>query len=110
MLTKIIYGDFVSEEPATQCGNKTYGLHSLVSRLHLEVPNVEEFSWIFSESVHGKGAPHGVGAVVAARGDIYRSFVDTIKQKCTGIIMFTIYDEAILKMNGKIQKETVNLC
>nr|CAI5824041.1 unnamed protein product [Callosobruchus analis] len=59
---------FVSDGPVTQYRNKTM-FYILASRLHLEVPNVEKFSWNFSESGHGKGAPDGVGAACKRTAD-----------------------------------------
>ncbi|CAH1111424.1 unnamed protein product [Psylliodes chrysocephalus] len=86
----------------------------LASRLHLEVPSVEKFTWNFSETGHSKGAPDGVGAtckrtadaVIAAGDDIdsLKSFVEIIQQRCPGIIIFTIDDEDIQKMTSDVQK------
>lgn len=76
----------------------------MASSLHEEVPSVDKFIWNFSESGHGKSAADGVGAtckrtavaVVAAGGDIdnLESFIDAIQQRCPGITMFMIKDEA----------------
>ncbi|CAH1113315.1 unnamed protein product [Psylliodes chrysocephalus] len=70
-----------------------------------EVPSVEKFTWNFSETGHGKGAPDWVGttckrsadAVIAAGDDIdsLKSFVEIIQQRCPRIIIFTIDDEDI---------------
>nr|CAI5859694.1 unnamed protein product [Callosobruchus analis] len=109
---------FVSDGPVTQYRNKTM-FYILASRLHLEVPNVEKFSWNFSESGHGKGAPDGVGAackrtadaVVAAGGDIdsLESFVNIIQERCPGITMFTIDEKAIDEITDDIKKDVTNL-
>lgn len=36
----------------------------MISRIIPLFPNLLEFSWNYSESGHGKGAPDGVGAVI----------------------------------------------
>ncbi|CAG9577518.1 unnamed protein product [Danaus chrysippus] len=66
---------FVSDGPVTQYRNKTM-FHILASRLHVEVPNVEKFSWNFSESGHGKSAADGIGATCKRSAD---AVVGTLK-------------------------------
>ncbi|KAM3959672.1 LOW QUALITY PROTEIN: uncharacterized protein ACR2FA_006319 [Aphomia sociella] len=93
--------------------------HILASRLHVEVPNIQKFSWNFSESGHGKSAADGVGAtckrtvdtIVARGGDIdsLESFIDSVQQRCPAITMFMIDDDAINKMTIDIQKDAKNL-
>ncbi|CAG9577524.1 unnamed protein product [Danaus chrysippus] len=109
---------FVSDGPVTQYRNKTM-FHILASRLHVEVPNVEKFSWNFSESDHGKSAADGIGAtckrsadaVVAAGGDIdsLESFIDSVRQRCPSITLFTVDDDAIKKMAIDILKDAKKL-
>lgn len=109
---------FMSDGPVTQYRNKTM-FHILASKLHVEVPNIQKFSWNFSESGHGKGAADGIGAtckrtadaIVAAGGDIdsLESFIDSVKQRCPAITMFAIDDDTINNMTNDIQKEVKNL-
>ncbi|CAG4984789.1 unnamed protein product [Parnassius apollo] len=91
----------------------------LASRLQQEVSNVKKFTWNYSESGHGKGAPDGIGAtckrtadaVVATGGDIdnLESFVEAIQRRCSAITLFTIDDKAIQELTDGLQNETVNL-
>lgn len=91
----------------------------LASRLQQEVFNVKKFTWNYSESGHGKGAPDGIGAtckrtadaVVATGGDIdsLESFVEAIQRRCSAITLFSIDDKAIQELTDDLQNETVNL-
>lgn len=109
---------FVSDGPVTQYKNKTM-FYILASRLQQEVLNVKKFTWNYSESGHGKGAPDGIGAtckrtadaVVATGGDIdsLESFVEAIQGRCSAITLFTIDDKAIQELADDLQNETVNL-
>nr|CAH7758957.1 unnamed protein product [Callosobruchus chinensis] len=112
----IVTVNFVSDGPVTQYRHKTM-FYILASRLPLEVPNVEKFSWNCSESGHGKGAPDGVGAgskrtadaVVAAGDNIdsLESFVNIIQERCPRMTMFTI--DAIDEISDGIKKDVSNL-
>ena len=109
---------FVSDGPVTQYRNKTM-FYILASRLQQEVLNVKKFTWNYSESGHGKGAPDGIGAtckriadaVVATGGDIdsLESFVDAIQRRCSAITLFTIDDKAIQELTDDLQNDSVNL-
>ena len=72
-----------------------------------------------TESGHGKDTPNGIGAiskrttdfVVATGGDInnMETFVKAIQEKWLGIIINTIYKEAIQKVTDeKIEKKAFN--
>lgn len=109
---------FISDGPVTQYRNKTM-FHILATRLHVEVPNIQKFSWNFSESGHGKSAADGVGAtckrtadaIVAAGGDIdsLESFIESVQQRCPAITMFAIDNDAINNMSNDIQKDAKSL-
>lgn len=109
---------FMSDGPVTQYRNKTM-FHILASKLHVELPDIQKFSWNFSESGHGKSAADGIGAtckrtadaIVAVGGDIdsLESFIDSVQQRCPAITMFAIDDNAINNMTNDIQKEVKNL-
>lgn len=105
---------FLSDGPVTQYRNKTM-FYILASKLPERLPNIQKFSWNYSESGHGKGAPDGVGAtckrtadsVVAAGGDVdnLETFMTAIQEKCPGIILGTIDHEAIQTMSAEIERE-----
>lgn len=118
LLPQITCIHFVSDGPVTQYRNKTM-FNILATKLHLAVPNIEKFTWNFSESGHGKGTPDGIGAtckrtadaVVAAGGDIdsLETFVEAIRKRCPRICIFTIEDEVIKKMSADIKNNETNL-
>ncbi|XP_060806067.1 uncharacterized protein LOC132902972 [Amyelois transitella] len=109
----IKYVHFLSDGPVTQYRNKTM-FFVLASRLSKDIPNLQGFSWNYSEAGHGKGAPDGVGAtckrtadaVVAAGGDVdtLEQFVEVIQARCPGIIFHTINDEDIQSITDAIEK------
>jgi hypothetical protein len=54
---------FVSDSPSAQYQNKSM-FHIMFTKIIPMFPDLEEFSWDFSESGHGKGPADGVGGVV----------------------------------------------
>lgn len=109
---------FLSDGPVTQYRNKTM-FYIVATKLPEAMPNVKRFTWNYTESGHGKGAPDGVGAtckrtadaVVAGGGDIENldKFVDAIEQRCPAITLIVIQDDAITKMSAEIQQEVTKI-
>lgn len=108
---------FISDGPVTQYRNKTM-FYILATKLPKQLPNIQRFSWNFSESGHGKGAPDGVGAtckrtadsIVATGGDIENldTFVEAVARRCPSITLNIVGDEQIKKMTAEIERETKN--
>lgn len=70
-------------------------VYIMAIKIPKRLPHVQKFTWNYTESGHGKGAPDGIGAtckrtadaVVAAGGDVENldKFVEAIKQRCPKI-------------------------
>lgn len=105
---------FLSDGPVTQYRNKTM-FYIMANKIPERFPHVQKFTWNYTESGHGKGAPDGVGAackrtadaVVAAGGDVenLEKFVDAIKPRCPAINLSIIQDDTIQEMSAKIEQE-----
>lgn len=105
---------FLSDGPVTQYRNKTM-FYIMATKIPKRLPHVQKFTWNYTESGHGKGAPDGVGAtckrtadaVVAAGGDVenLEKFVEAIKQRCPAISLNIIKDDAIQEMSAEIARE-----
>lgn len=67
----------------------------MATKISKRFPYVQNFTWNYTESGHGKGAPDGVGvtckrtadALVATGGDIenLEKFVEAIEKRCPAI-------------------------
>ncbi|CAH2014479.1 unnamed protein product, partial [Acanthoscelides obtectus] len=105
---------FLSDGPVTQYRNKTM-FFTMATKLPQDIPGIEQFTWNYTESGHGKGAPDGVGAtckrtadfVVNAGGDInnIEQFVQCIQERCPNITCITIDSQDIQEMSKKLQQE-----
>lgn len=86
----------------------------MATKIPKRLPHVQKFTWNYTESGHGKGAPDGVGAtckrtadaVVAAGGDVenLEKFVEAIEQRCPAISLSIIQDDAIKEMSAEIER------
>ncbi|CAH1965064.1 unnamed protein product [Acanthoscelides obtectus] len=105
---------FLSDGPVTQYRNKTM-FFMMATKLPQDIPGIEQFTWNYTESGLGKGAPDGVGAtykrtadfVVNAGGDInnIEQFVQCIQERCPNITCITIDSQDIQEMSNKLQQE-----
>lgn len=103
----------LSDGPVTQYKNRT-SFHIILNHLHSFIPTVKYFTWNFSETSHGKGAPDGIGAVlkrtadrhVAQGNDIscFQDFVAILKEKCPGIHLFSVTGENIKEVDVLLSK------
>lgn len=109
---------FLSDGPVTQYRNKTM-FYIMAIKIPKRLPHVQKFTWNYTESGHGKGAPDGIGAtckrtadaVVAAGGDVENldKFVEAIKQRCPKISLSIILDDAIKEMSAEIEREATKV-
>lgn len=108
---------FLSDGPVTQYRNKTM-FYIMATKLSEEIPDIENFTWNYTESGHGKGAPDGIGAtckrtadfVVNSGGDINNidQFVKVIRERCLGIICIAIDGKDIQAMVDKVEEEAAD--
>nr|CAH7719872.1 unnamed protein product [Callosobruchus chinensis] len=108
---------FLSDGPVTQYRNKTM-FFIMATKLSEEFPDIENLTWNYTESGHGKGAPDGIGAtvkrtadfVVNSGGDINNidQFVKVIQERCLGITCIAIDGKDIRAMVDKIEKESAD--
>lgn len=108
---------FLSDGPVTQYRNKTM-FFIMATKLSEEIPNIENFTWNYTESGHGKGAPDGIGATckrtadffVNSGGDINNidQFVAVIQERCLGITCIAIDGKDIQAMVDKIEEESTD--
>lgn len=90
----------------------------MATKFSEEIPCIESFTWNYTESGHGKGAPDGIGAtckrtadfVVNSGGDINNidQFVKVIQERCPGIRCIAIDGKDIQEMVDKIEKESAD--
>ncbi|XP_052126378.1 uncharacterized protein LOC113202790 [Frankliniella occidentalis] len=77
-----------SDSPSTQYRNKTiFGL--IIQHFGVEYPQLQRFSWNYSESGHGKGPADGVGAVLKRTADslvMSNSNIDTFDKLVTELL------------------------
>ena len=105
---------FLSDGPVTQYRNKTM-FFIMATKLSEEIPYIENFTWNYTESGHGKGAPDGIGAtckrtadfVVHSGGDIINidQFVKAIQERCQGITCITVDGKDIMAMVDQVEEE-----
>lgn len=105
---------FLSDGPVTQYRNKTM-FFIMATKLSEEIPDIENFTWNYTESGHGKGAPDGIGAtckrtadfVVNSGGDINNidQFVKVIQERCLSITCIAIDGKDIQAMVDKVEEE-----
>lgn len=105
---------FLSDGPVTQYRNKTM-FYIMATKLPERFPNVHKFTWNYTESGHGKGAPDGVGAtckrtadaIVAAGGDVenLEKFVDAISQRCPAINLSVVQHNFIQNISAEIEQD-----
>ncbi|XP_049871225.1 uncharacterized protein LOC126373477 [Pectinophora gossypiella] len=105
---------FLSDGPVTQYRNKTM-FFIMATKLSEEIPDIEKFTWNYTESGHGKGAPDGIGAtckrtadfVVNSGGDINNidQFVKVIQERCPSITCIAIDGKDIQAMIDKVEEE-----
>jgi len=98
---------FQSDSPSTQYRNKTW-FYVLSHHLPAMYPRIEIIVHNYSEAGHGKAPPDGVGACVKTvaddavkNGDDVASFdalVALLMKKCTNIIIETVSEESIEKV------------
>lgn len=103
---------FLSDSPSTQYRNKTMFL-VLAQYIPKIFPAIANINWSYSEAGHGKGAPDGVGAtlkrtadrLVAERVDIknYDDFLNVVKENTHNILIYTIGDKDILKVENELR-------
>ncbi|KAF2898047.1 hypothetical protein ILUMI_08128 [Ignelater luminosus] len=108
---------FLIDGPVTQYCNKTM-FYIMALKLSEQISGVEKFTWNYTESGHGKGAPDGVGAtckrtadfVVNAGGDIndIEQLVQSIQERCLGITCIAVDGQDIQAMTNTIEKEAAN--
>ncbi|XP_022819027.1 uncharacterized protein LOC111353248 [Spodoptera litura] len=109
---------FLSDGPVTQYRNKTM-FYIMATKISKRFPYVQNFTWNYTESGHGKGAPDGVGAtckrtadaLVATGGDVenLEKFVEAIEKRCPAISLSIIPDEAIEEMSTEIDREVTKM-
>nr|CAI5856331.1 unnamed protein product [Callosobruchus analis] len=105
---------FLSDGPVTQYRNKTM-FYIVASKLFEEVPDVEQFTWNYTESGHGKGAPDGVGVTCKRTADFVvnsgvhindiEEFVQSVQKRCPGITCIAIDDQEIEAMTEIVEKD-----
>ncbi|KAJ8719460.1 hypothetical protein PYW08_011635 [Mythimna loreyi] len=108
---------FLSDGPVTQYRNKTM-FFIMATKLSEEIPDIENFTWNYTESGHGKGAPDGIGAtckrtadfVVSSGGDINNidQFVTVIQERCLGITCIAIDGKDIQAMVDTVEEEAAD--
>lgn len=108
---------FLSDGLVTQYRNKT--MFFIMATKHFkEIPDIENFTWNYTESGHGKGAPDGIGAtckrtadfVVNSGGDINNidQFVKVIEERCLGITCIAIDGKDIQAMVDQVEEEAAD--
>lgn len=105
---------FVSDSPATQYRNKTMFFFLAVEFPQL-YPEIRSFSWNYSESGHGKGAPDGIGGVtkrtadrlVAQGNDIgsFDSLLQVLSENVKKITWFPVLAEEMNKIADRYEKK-----
>lgn len=90
----------------------------MATKLSEEIPAIESFTWNYTESGHGKGAPDGIGAtckrtadfVVNSGTDINNidQFVKVIQERCLGITCIAIDGKDIQAMVDLVEEEAAN--
>ncbi|KAK0158077.1 hypothetical protein PV327_011156 [Microctonus hyperodae] len=90
----------------------------MATTLSEEIPGIENITWNYTESGHGKGAPDGIGAtckrtadfVVNSGDDINNidQFVKVIQERCLGITCIAIDGKDIQAMVDKFEKEAAD--
>ena len=108
---------FLSDGPVTQYRNKTM-FFIMATKLSEEISDIKNFTWNYTESGHGKGAPDGIGAtckrtadfVVNSGGDINNidQFVKVIQERCLSITCIAIDGKDIQAMVDKVEGEASN--
>ncbi|CAH1110242.1 unnamed protein product [Psylliodes chrysocephalus] len=89
----------------------------LATKLHKLYTQINTFSWNYSESGHGKGAPDGIGGatkqtadrLVAEGKDIasFDTLLESLKQNITNVTYFSIKKQNIENINTMIEKEKI---
>lgn len=102
--TKAMNIHFLSDGPATQYRNKTM-FYFLANKLQEFYTSMKTFTWNYSESGHGKGAPDGIGGTVKRTADRlvaqgtdlmdFNILVQKLEENCRGITFFVIKNEDI---------------
>ncbi|CAH1107026.1 unnamed protein product [Psylliodes chrysocephalus] len=108
---------FLSDGLVTQYRNKTM-FFIMATKLFKEIPDIENCTWNYTESGHGKGAPDGIGAtckrtadfVVNSGGDINNidQFVKVIEERCLGITCIAIDGKHIQAMVDQVEEEAAD--
>ncbi|XP_055924519.1 uncharacterized protein LOC129956613 [Argiope bruennichi] len=108
------YVHMLSDGPSSQYRNKKmfYLISNHVQQL---VPGVENFTWNYSETGHGKGAPDGIGAVlkrtadriVAEGKDVhnYNTFISVLRESCKGVTLFEVTNDDVNKSDELISED-----
>lgn len=116
LTTKATNIHFLSDGPATQYRNKTM-FYFLANELREFYPQMKSFTWNYSESGHGKGAPDGIGGTVKRTADRLVAqgtdlmnlniLLQKLENNCPGIIFFEIKN---IDIEAKLKKiENVNI-
>ncbi|XP_063225527.1 uncharacterized protein LOC134532701 [Bacillus rossius redtenbacheri] len=104
----------LSDGAGSQYKNKTafYIMSNFLDRF---LPTIENFTWNFSESGHGKGAPDGVGGclkrtadrLVAEGKDVsnFETFVKVLEDNCKGVKLFTVKEKEIESLEEYLHLE-----
>nr|CAI5866004.1 unnamed protein product [Callosobruchus analis] len=87
----------------------------MATKLPKWLPHLQKFTWKYTESGHGKGAPDDIGAtckrtadsIVAAGGDIenLEKFVEATERRCPAISLSIVQDDDIEQMSAEVERE-----
>ena len=103
----------LSDSPVTQYRNKT--MFQIISNyLEKIIPTIEHFSWNYTETGHGKGAPDGVGGTlkrsadraVAEGKDVpnFDALISVVKKRCPGVYILKVTNEDIQKCENEFSE------
>lgn len=107
---------FLSDSTCSQYRNKRM-IYFLQYHLKDIFPGLNAFTWNYTESGHGKGAPDGVGGVLKRTADRlvaegkdlndFQSVFKYLEDRCLGITLLLVSEEQITKMKLLFENQTL---
>lgn len=92
-----------SDSPSSQYRNKY--IFYLITKIHVDFPQISKITWNYMESGHGKGAPDGIGAVLKRTADAhvrygsdvnnFYKFVTLLQKNVENVVVIPITEKEI---------------